>query len=107
MDEFEEIYQFAQNFIDTKKENILLKEQIKNLEQAPKLKTDLCIWGITDASNFIGCARNTLRDILKKKKYLKVGIDYLTNGKNYYVFSKSSLQQLKKDIYEKKTKTNK
>jgi len=86
-DDFDEIYKFTQNLIATKKENILLKKQIKRLEQIPKLKTDLSIWGIVNASHFVGCARNTFRDILKNKKHLRVGIDYLTDGKSYTILN--------------------
>ncbi len=79
-----------------KDENISLKKQNKELIEKPKLKQDLKIWGIVNAALFVGYAPNTFRKILKSTNRLKLNIDYLSDGTHHYLFSKSSLEELRK-----------
>ncbi len=90
-----------------KDENISLKKQNKELIEKPKLKQDLKIWGIVNAALFVGYAPNTFRKILKSTNRLKLNIDYLSDSKNHYLFSKLALEELKKEKSENKQRTNK
>jgi len=79
-----------------KDENISLKKQNNKLINTPKLKTDLKIWGIVNAAKIAQYAPNTFRKILKTTNRLKINIDYLSDGTHHYLFSKSSLEELRK-----------
>ena len=75
--------------------NLKINEHEEKIKALENRKLDFNIWGYSNASEVLGCSRQTLSKMVKSGKFFKKDFDYISNGGNI-VFSNSSLLQHKK-----------